>query len=50
MTVNKKSGNFSSFSCGFRKIILRSDVELPRHVENDGVEHVKIYERSSNTF
>ena len=43
MTVN----NSSSFSSGFRKLLLRSDVELPGHAENDKVEqfrHVKMNE------
>ena len=31
----QKSGHFPSFSCGFRKILLLSDVELPRYSEND---------------
>ena len=38
MTVNLKSGHISSFSSGFRKINLRSDVELPRQAENGRVE------------
>ena len=33
----KKSSHFSSFSGGFRKILLRSDVQLPRQAENDKV-------------
>ena len=39
MTVNLKSGHFSSLSSGFRKILLRSDAELPTQAENDKVEH-----------
>ena len=41
MTVNKKEGHFSSLSSGFRKIILRSDAELPRQAENDRVEQFR---------
>ena len=41
MTVNKRSDHFSSFGSGFEKIILRSDVELPRQAENDRVEQFR---------
>ena len=41
MAVNKKSGHFTSFSCGFPKSLLRPDVELPREAENDRVEHFR---------
>ena len=34
VTVNI-NGNFSSFSSGYREILSRSDVELPRQAEND---------------
>ena len=35
MTANEKIGHFSSFSSGFWKVLLRSDVEIPRQAEND---------------
>ena len=34
MAVNKASGHFSSCGSGFPKILLRSDVKLPRQAEN----------------
>ena len=43
MIVNKKSVYFSSFSSGFRKILSRSDAELPEQVENDRVEQFRYY-------
>ena len=43
MTVNKKSGHFSSFSSGFRQVLLQSDVELPIHTENSRVERFRHY-------
>ena len=42
MTVNKKAAiSQASFSSGFRKILLRSDVELPRQADNDRVEQFR---------
>ena len=41
--VLNKNGHFSSFSSGFRKILLWSDVELPRQAENDSVEQFRHY-------
>ena len=38
MTANKKRVISSFFSSGFREILLRSDVDLSRQVENDNVE------------
>ena len=38
--VNKKR-HFSSFIDGFRKLLLQSDVELPRQAENVGVEQFR---------
>ena len=37
MSVNKTRPLFFSFSSGFQKILLRSDVELHRQAENDRV-------------
>ena len=42
-TLNKKKRHFSSFSSGFRKILSRSDVELPKQAENDNVEQFRHY-------
>ena len=42
MTVNKKSGHFSSFGVGLRKILPQLDIELQRQAENDRVEHLGI--------
>ena len=41
MTVNQKSDHFSSFSGGFWKILLQSDVELAGQTENDMVEQFR---------
>ena len=41
MTLIKKSGNFSSFCSGFRKILMQSDEELSRQAENDRVEQFR---------
>ena len=41
MTVNKRNGHFSSFSHGFRKLLSRSDVALPRQTENDRAEQLR---------
>ena len=38
MTVNKEAGHFSSYRSGIRKLLVRSDVELPRQAETDRVE------------
>ena len=43
MTANLKSSPFSSFSSGFRKILLLSDVKVPRQTEHDRVEQFKHY-------
>ena len=43
MTLHNKSSHFSSFSSGFRKLLSRSDVELPTQAENDRVEQFKYY-------
>ena len=43
MTVNKKSDHFSSYSSGFRKVLVQSDVELPRQAQNDKVERFRHY-------
>ena len=37
----EKSGYFYSFSSGFRKILLPSDVELSRQAENDRMERFR---------
>ena len=43
MTENKRNGHSTSFSSGFRKILLQSDVELHRQAENDGEERFRHY-------
>ena len=43
-----KSCHFSSFGTEFRKLILRSDVELPRQAENDRVAGTKMNELFSS--
>ena len=42
MTVNEKISHFSSFSSGFRKILLPLDKELPTQAENDRVNSLEI--------
>ena len=39
----KESGHFSSFNSGFRRILIRSDVELPGQADNDRVEQFRNY-------
>ena len=43
MTLNEKSGYFSSFSTGSRKILSESDVELSTQAENDRMEQFGYY-------
>ena len=48
MTVNKRNGHFSSFSHGFRKLLSRSDVALPRQTENDRAEQLRNQETNGH--
>ena len=41
LDVNKISDHFSSFSSGYRQILLWSDAELPRQAENDRMEQFR---------
>ena len=43
MTVNKKGGHFSSYSSEFPKLLVQSDVEIPRQAENDRAEQFRHY-------
>ena len=43
LIVNNKSDHFSSFTNEFRKILFRSDVDLPRQAENGSVEQFRHY-------